>query len=297
MSSRRAFLGTMGAAIFGSKLAHAGALGWAAAAAPEHHRSFTGPFGIQLYSLRAQLAKDVPGSLKHIRDAGYTDVETAGFYNLSAAEFKKQLDQAGLKCTGMHGGDDNRFRNQFDQIVAEAKVLKPDYVLCPWVGEQRRKDAEGCQRVAGEFNAWGKKLQEAGFRFAFHNHDAEFKPVGDSTAMDIFIQESDPELVFFELDLFWVKRAGVDPAEYLRKYPGRTKLVHLKDIEKDRPLGDFKPTPTEWNVPLGTGQIDWPKTLAACADVGVTHYFVEDESSSAPEQIKQSIAYLKKVRF
>lgn len=298
MGSRRAFLGTLGAAIFSPKLARAGAatLDWAAAV-PEHHRSFTGPFGIQLYSLRNQLAKDVPGSLKHIREAGYTDVETAGFYNMPPADFKKELDKTGLKCTAMHAGDDNRFRNQLDAILAEARVFKPDFIISPWVGEQRRKDPEGCKRVAEEFNTWGKKVQEDGFRFAFHNHDAEFKPVGGSTAMDIFIQESDPKLVFFELDLFWVKRAGIDPGDYLRKYPGRFKLVHLKDIEMGRPLGDFKPTPDDWCVPLGTGQIDWTKTLGACADTGVTHYYVEDESSGAPDAIKQSFEYLKKVRF
>jgi sugar phosphate isomerase/epimerase len=284
----------MGVAILGAKAARAGAgLGWAAAA----QRSFKGPFGIQLYSLRNQLDKDVPGSLKLIRDAGYTDVETAGFYKMSPADFKKALDKAGLKCTGMHSGDDNRFRTKLDEIIAEAKVFKPDYVTSPWIQEQHRKDADGCKRIAAEFNEWGKKLQTAGFRFGFHNHDAEFKPLGNTTAMDIFITETDPKLVDFELDLFFTKRVGLDPAEYLKKYPGRFKLVHLKEIAKGIKLGEFTPTPDDACVPLGEGQIDWPKTLGAAAETGVKYYYVEDESPTAPEGIKKSAQYLKTVRF
>jgi sugar phosphate isomerase/epimerase len=299
MTSRRAFLGTMGAVIVGSKFARAGraALGWAAGPVPAHDRSFAGPYGIQLYSLRHQLDKDVPGTLKYIREVGYTDVETAGFYKMSPGDFKKELGRAGLKCTGMHSGDDNRFRAKLDEIIAEAKVFKPDYVTCPWVQEQRREDAEGCKRVAAEFNAWGKKLQAAGYRFAFHNHDAEFKPLGNTTAMDILIQETDPSLVDFELDLFFAKRVGLDPADYLRKYPARFKLVHLKEIAKGIKLGEFTPTPDDACVPLGEGQIDWPKTLDAAADVGVKYYYLEDESETAREAIKKSFQFLKSVRF
>lgn len=295
MSSRRAFLGSVGVAVLGAKAVRAGAATLdGAAMAPL--RFFKGPFGIQLYSLRNQLDKDVPGSLKLIRDAGYTDVETAGFYKMSPADFKKALDKAGLKCTGMHSGDDNRFRTKLDEIIAEAKVFKPDYVTSPWIQEEHRKDAEGCKRVAADFNEWGKKLQAAGFRFGFHNHDAEFKPLGSTTAMDILIQETDPKLVDFELDLFFVKKVGLSPADYLRKYPGRFKLVHVKDISKSTPMG-FAEAPDDACVPLGEGQIDWPKTLAAAAEVGVTHYYVEDESATAPEGIKKTAQYLKNVKF
>jgi sugar phosphate isomerase/epimerase len=297
MTSRRAFLGTMGAAIVGAKFARAGAaaLNWAAGA-PAPQRTFNGPFGIQLYSLRHQLDKDVPGTLKYIRDVGYTDVETAGFYRLSAADFKKELDKAGLKATGMHAGDDNRFRTRLDEIIAEAKVFKADYVTCPWVQEEHRKDAEGCRRVAAEFNEWGKKLQAAGLRFSFHNHDAEFKPLGNTTPMDILIQETDPKLVDFELDLFFVKKVGLTPADYLKKYPGRFKLVHLKDISKSTPTG-FAEAADDACVPIGEGQIDWPKTLGAAADIGVKCYYVEDESPTSQENIRKTIQYLKTVRF
>jgi sugar phosphate isomerase/epimerase len=291
MSSRRDFMKTLTAAVAGSKLVEA-----ARAAVAAGNRRFTGPFGIQLYSLREQLQKDVPGSLKHIREVGYTSVETAGFYGVKPADFKKELDRAGLKCTGMHSGDDNRFREHLDEIIAEAKIFKPAYVTSPWVQEEHRKDAESSKRVAAEFNEWGKKLQAAGFRFSYHNHDVDFKPLGSTTAEDIFITETDPKLVDFELDLYFVKKVGLVPAEYLERYPGRFKEVHLKDIAKGIKPG-FGEEPDTACVPQGTGQIDWPKTLAAAAKVGVKYYYVEDESPTAWDGIATTIKYLKTVRF
>ena len=291
MSSRRDFIKSVTAVVAGSELVRA-----AKAAVPADDRRFQGPFGVQLYSLREQLQKDVPGALRHIRKVGYTTVETAGFYDLKPADFKKQLDKAGLKCTGMHSGDDVRFREHLDEIIAEAKIFKPVHVTCPWVQEEHRKDAAGCKRVAEEFNEWGRKLQAAGFRFSYHNHDADFKPVGDSTAEDLFITETDPKLVDFELDLYFVKKVGLVPAAYLEKYPGRFKEVHLKDIEKGVKPG-FEELPDTTSVPLGTGEIDWPKTLAAAAQVGVKYYYVEDESPTAWTGIAKSIQYLKQVRY
>jgi sugar phosphate isomerase/epimerase len=288
MSSRREFIKTITAAVAGSKLVQV------AMAADE--RSFTGPFGVQLYSLREQLQKDVPGSLNHIREVGYTTVETAGFYGLKPEDFKRELDKAGLTCTGMHSGDDNRFREHLEEIIAEAKIFQSLHVSCPWVQEEHRKGAEGCKRVAAEFNTWGKKLQAAGFRFSYHNHDADFKPVGSTTAEDIFIAETDPELVDFELDLYFVQKVGLVPADYLKKYSGRFKQLHLKDIAKGVQPG-FREEPDTTCVPLGTGQIDWPQTLAAAVEVGVKEYYVEDESPTAWEGIAKSNAYLKSVRF
>jgi sugar phosphate isomerase/epimerase len=288
MSSRREFIKTVTAAVAGSKLVQ---VGMAA-----DQRPFAGPFGVQLYSLREQLQKDVPGSLNHIREVGYTTVETAGFYGLKPEDFKRELDKADLSCTGMHSGDDNRFRERLEEIIAEAKIFQPLHVSCPWVEEQHRKDAEGCKRVAAEFNGWGKKLQAAGFRFSYHNHDADFRPVGSTTAEDIFIAETDPELVDFELDLYFVQKVGLVPADYLKKHPGRFKQLHLKDIAKGVPPG-FGEVPDADCVPLGTGQIDWPQTLAAAAEVGVKEYYVEDESPTAWDGIAKSIGYLKSVRF
>jgi len=294
MITRRAFLEGMGATAL--VVPAAGLEAFPILPSPDHHRSFPGPFGIQLYSMRRQLQDDVPGTLRLIREAGYTDVETAGFYKWAPDDFKRQLDVAGLKCTGMHSGDDNRFRTRLDDILREAEIFKTDYVITPWVNEERRKDVDGCKRVAKEFNSWGRKLQAAGFRFGFHNHDGDFKPLGNTTAIDTFIRETDPELVDFELDVFFAQKVGISPAEFLRKYPGRFKLVHLKDVSKELPTG-FDPAPENACVPLGKGQIDWPKTLAAAVDAGVKYWYVEEESDTSREGIRESIHFLKTVKF
>jgi len=266
------------------------------AAASTADRRFAAPPGVQLYSLHEQLAKDVPGPLKHICDVGYTTVKTAGFYDMKAEDFKKQLDKAGLKCTGMHAGDDGRFRDHLDEIIAEAKIFKPLHVTCPDVDERHRHDAEGCKRVAAEFNAWGKKLQAAGFGFSFHNEVAVFKPIGSTTAEEIFLAETDPKLVDFEFDLYYVQQVGLVPADYIKKHGARVKQLHLKDIAKGVKVG-FQEEPNSTCVPLGTGQIDWAQTLAAAAQVGVKEYYVEDESPTAWDGIAKSGAFLKSVRF
>ena len=289
MNSRRDFIKTFTGVVASSSLIQA-----AKAAVPERH--FAGPFGLQLYSLRDQLAKDVPGSLKHARQAGYTTVETAGFYNLKPEDFKKQLDKAGLKCTGMHSGEDSRFRDHLDEIIAEAKIFKPIHVSCPWVDEQNRKDEAGVKRVAAEFNTWGKKLQAAGFRFSYHNHDVDFQPLGSTTAEDILLAETDPNLVDFEFDLYFVQKVGLNPADFIKKHASRVKQLHLKDIAKGVKPG-FQEEPDSTCVPLGTGQIDWVRTLAAAAAAGVKEYYVEDESPTAWDGIVKSNAYLKVVRF
>ena len=286
MITRRTFLGWAGAV----------GLTLPSARLDAQHRSFPGPFGIQLYSLRHHFKDDVPGTLRLIREAGYTDVETAGFYGWTPADFKKQLDAAGLKCTGMHSGDDSRFRTRLDEVLREAEIFRTDYVITPWVSEDRRKDVEGCKRVAEDFNDWGKRIRAAGFRFGFHNHDAEFKPLGSTTALDAFIQHTDPKYVDFELDVFFAQKVGIPPAKFLRKYPGRFKLVHLKDVAKSLSTG-FDPAPENSSVPLGYGQIDWPKTLAAAVDAGVKYWYVEEESDTSHEGIRESIHYLRNVRF
>jgi len=291
MSSRREFIRTLTVAAAGSGLVKA-----AMAAAPTGDRRFAARLGVQLYSLHEQLAKDVPGPLKHIREVGFTTVETAGFYGMKPEDFKKELDKAGLKCTGMHAGDDGRFRDHLDEIIAEAKIFKPLHVSCPDVDEKRRQDAEGCKRVATEFNAWSKKLQAAGFRFSFHNEIGVFKPVGSTTAEEIFLAETDPGLVDFEFDLCYVQQAGLAPADYIKKHGARVKQLHLKDLAKSVKVG-FEEVPDSSYMPLGTGQIDWPRTLAAAAEVGVKEYYVEDESPTAWDGIAKSAAYLKSVRF
>jgi len=292
MISRRSFLS-------GSALG-AAALRLGAASATQrlpHH--FTGPYGLQLYSLRTQLQADVPGTLQQIQADGYTEVEAAGMYGLSAPEFRGHLDHAGLKCTSMHA-DAGRFENEFDTVLAEARTLGVEYVICSSFDWQRRNSltAEDFRHRASQFNQWAKRLRSHRLHFGYHNHDFEFRQVSGGRGMDLLIEKTNPGLVDFEMDVFWVKRGGQDPVAYFHRFPHRFRLLHVKDMRSGTPIGDFSVgTSEEASVPLGTGILDVPAILRAAAHAGVRRYYVEDESAEAPEGIKQSLKYLKQVRL
>ncbi len=292
MISRRSFLS-------GSALGAVALPLGAFASRPRPVHRFAGPYGLQLYSLRKQLQQDVSGTLQQIRADGYTEVEAAGMYGLSAPVFRGHLDHAGLKCTSMHA-DAARFENEFDSVLGEARTLGVEYVICSSFEWQRRNSLTEAdfKRVAGQFNRWAKRLRPHGFRFGYHNHDFEFREVNGHRGMDLLIENTNPALVDFEMDVFWVKRGGQDPVAYFHRFPHRFRLLHVKDMRPGTPVGDLSVgTSEEACVPLGTGILDIPAILRTAAQAGVRRYYVEDESAEAPDGIKQSLAYLKQVRF
>ena len=152
------------------------------------------------------------------------------------------------------------------------------------------------KRAAANFNGWAEKIHSGGLRLAYHNHDYEFRLYDGQPAYDTLINE--PEPVVFEMDIFWVKRGGQDPVAYLKKYPQRFRLMHLKDMRAGTPLGDFSVgTSDEASVVLGTGTLDLPAILLAAENAGVERYYVEDESAEAPQNLTPNLKYLKQARF
>ncbi len=308
MSSRRNFLHTLAAALpaAGAVLTLNGSLSGQQQAAAEpgplriphagrHH--FTGDYGVQLYSLRTLLAKDVPDSLALIKQIGYTTVEAAGFYGVPVPEFRRNLRQAGLQCPGMHGGPVERFQNHFDQILAEARALEVRYVLCSWVDWSGYHTHDDVKRLAAAFNQFGKKFSQAGLHFGFHNHDGEFRMVAGRPLFDTLVENTDPALVQFEMDVFWVRHGGQDPVAYMRKYPKRFSMLHLKDMRPGTPIGVGTTATDEDTVPLGRGNLDIAAILREARAIGIQRYFVEDESAEAPIGILTSLRYLKGVMF
>lgn len=291
MTSRRTFLSALAAA---AALPVASKLSLAA----EAHR-FTGDYGLQLYSLRRQLAHDSPGTLKTIRQDGYTEVEAAGLYGHTPEEFRGYLDQAGLKCTGTHLVS-RQLREHFDDCVRQAKALGVEYVVCAVIEDTYKipLTLNNYRAAAKDFNAWATRLRDAGLRFGYHNHDYEFRLLDGRPGLDTLIEQSTPGLVDFEMDVFWVKRGGQDPVTYLKRYPDRFRLMHLKDMRQGTPVGDFSVgTSDEDCLPLGEGILDIKGILRTAAEIGVRKYYVEDESREAPEGIRKSLEYLKTVRF
>ncbi|MDP9347546.1 MAG: sugar phosphate isomerase/epimerase, partial [Gemmatimonadota bacterium] len=262
---------------------------------------FRGPLGVQLYSFRNQLPKDVPGTLRRIHDLGFREVETAGTYGLTPPQFRQELDRAGLRATSMHVGYE-RLRDSLPAVLADAKVLGARYVGTAWIPHPGNQPitVELARRTAADFNRWGRAAREQGLQFFYHIHGYEFQPgTGGVLPMDVLMRETDPEAVKFQMDVFWATLPGVDPAALLRQYPNRWELMHIKDMRKGVPTNNHSGTapPDETEVPVGTGQIDWRAVLRAAREIGLDRYYIEDETADPFGSVAQSIRFLQTVKY
>ena len=288
-SSRRQFLQAVAAG--------AGALPFVAGGrslgAPKH--SLPGVLGLELYTLRHLMEKDVPGTLKLVKDWGFEDVEGGGLPGKTAAEFKALLGQYGLRMQSMLTGYE-QLRDDLASVVKDAKAIGSSYVGTAWIPHQGPVTRQTIDQASADFAKWGKALGGEGLQFFYHVHGYEFGTSPDGTLLDTLMKQS-PKDVAFQMDVFWVMRGGGDPAGLLTKYPGRFLLMHLKDIAKGTPLGD--PTgsaPDETSVPLGQGQVDWPAVIKAATAGGTKMFYIEDEHPKAEEQVPVTLKYLAELK-
>jgi sugar phosphate isomerase/epimerase len=285
--SRRSFVSTLVAAAGMPSLARA-------ADAPKLYGK---PVGLQLYSLRNYMPKDVPGTLAQIRAMGFREVEGGGDYKMGVEPFKAALKKAGLKVTSAHFGYEDWQKSTAAQI-ARAKAFELKLAGCAWIPHKKEFTREDCLRASRDFNAWGKAAKDAGMRYFYHAHGYEFAAAPEGTLLDLLMKETDPALVFFQADVFWLTHGGGDPAALFEKYPRRWVSTHLKDMAKGTPTGlTTGQADVEANVVLGTGTIDWPKVLRAANKAGVEKHFIEDESSRVLAQLPQTLEYLRSLRL
>ena len=276
--------------LFSSLIALSSALNAAAA-------GFDEPIGLQLYSLRADFTKNVPAALKTVQGFGIKHVELAGTYNLSPEKFKSMLDENGLKPISGHFPF-ARYKTDPEGIAKDAKALGLEYAGCAWIDHTGEFNEAATREAIAVFNKAGEVLAKHGIKFFYHCHGFEFRPHGDGTFMDMLMKECNPKFVRFQMDVFWVVHPGQDPVKWLEKYPGRWELMHVKDMKKGLKTGEFTgKTDVSNDVTVGTGQMNWPAILKAAKKSGVKHYFIEDESPTAAEQIPQSMKYLKTVTW
>ncbi len=262
-----------------------------------HAASFNEPVGLQLYSLRADFTKNVPASLEKVAGFGIKNVELAGTYNLSPEKFKEMLDANKLKPVSGHFPF-ARYKADPEGVAKDAKALGLEYAGCAWIDHQGDFSESACREAVTVFNKAGEVLSKHGIKFFYHCHGFEFRPHADGVFMDLLMKETNPKFVRFEMDVFWVKHPGHDPVKWLEKYPGRWELMHVKDMKKGMATGVFTGKADVSNdVTVGTGQMNWPAILKAAKKSGVKHYFIEDESPTAAEQIPQSMKYLKTVKW
>jgi sugar phosphate isomerase/epimerase len=253
----------------------------------------TNQLGLQLWSLRNQLTASLPAGMAEVKTLGFTLIETAGTYGHSAKDLRSLADANGLKIVGSHIPYE-RMQSDLPGVIAEVKTFGAQYVVVAWVPHKGAFDLDQAKAAAANFNKWGATLKAEGLRFGFHTHGYEFRPQPDgSTAFDVLMKETDPDLVFCEMDVFWVVNAGVDPVTLLEKYPNRFKAFHIKDMRKGAPTGLYEGhAPASDNVIVGQGMMDWPAIVAEGRKVGVEYWFIEDETSDPVANIPPSIQYM-----
>jgi sugar phosphate isomerase/epimerase len=262
-------------------------------------KSFRGPVGLVVYSLRNQIKENGVAALDFAKEQGFAEVEIGleSHYGLTQEQMKEALKQRGLKPIGAHAGYDFLLK-ETGKAVEIANDFGIKYVGVAWAPHKKPFDEPQTLKIAEDFNTIGKRLKEKGIQFYYHNHGYEFQSYKNGeTLFDLLVQKTDPDLVKFEMDVMWTIFPGQDPVKLLKKYPNRWILMHLKDLAKGVEGNLSGGTDTKNDVVLGTGQVDYPAVLKAAQEIGVKHYFIEDESPDVLKQIPQSLKYLSGIEF
>ena len=258
---------------------------------------FRAPMGVQLWSFRDTAKTDPSGMLAMTRRMGITHVETAGLYGMPIEKFADALRSAGLRATSMHAGYDE-FKKTPEVVIANAKALGARYVGLAWYPHTGAFTEADARRAIADFNQFGRAMKDAGLTFFYHNHGYEPVPYGNGTLLDLIIRETDPLLVAFEMDVLWTFHPGVDPAALIRKYPGRFKLMHIKDMKPGVPRGNLSGgLAAELQAAIGEGQVNWSDVMAAAQKDGLEHYYLEDETPAPITNVPKSITFLERLKY
>lgn len=249
-------------------------------------------FGLQLYTLRDDMPKDPKGVLKQVSSFGYKQIESyegkqGMFWGMSNTDFKKYMDDLGMTIVSSHC-DINK---DFEKKAAEAAAIGMKYLICPYKGPQKKLD--DFKKFADEFNQKGEICKKNGIKFAYHNHDYTFKELEGQLPQDLLMNSTDPSLVDYELDMYWVVAGGQDPETWLKKYKNRFKLCHVKDRTKGA-------TEAADTCTLGEGSIDYAKILKTAKENGMEYYIVEQEKYTGTTPLKAAetdAAYMKNLKI
>ncbi|HEX8546532.1 MAG TPA: sugar phosphate isomerase/epimerase [Cytophagaceae bacterium] len=258
--------------------------------------------GIQLYTLRNEIKKDLTGTLKTVASLGYKYVEgyyvdKGHFFGMKPKEFKSMLSDMGLIMNSNHvlsGRSQPEVKssmaNNWEKIVDDLLEAGVKYVVCPWIPEVERNTINDYKKLADYLNQKGQYSKHKGIQLCYHAHDFELKPLKGQIPYDLLLSETDRAFVQFEMDLYWVKKAGKEPQDYFEKYPGRFPLWHVKDMDK---------TDKQHYTEVGQGTIDFKKIFAESEKAGMKYFYVEqDECANHPLKSAQiSYNYLKGMEY
>jgi sugar phosphate isomerase/epimerase len=237
--------------------------------------------GVQLYTVRDLMENDVRGTLEAVARAGYKEVEFHDYFGHSPEEVRAMLDDLGLVTPAIHVSLE-KVRSDLAALIDQAHTVGHTYLISPWLAEEERGSIDSYRRLAASFNDFGQLCRNEGLRFGWHNHAFEFEKIDGTVPLDVLLEETDPELVAFELDLFWTIAGGADPIDYFERFPGRFPLCHVKDMTADGSMVD-----------VGAGEIDFAAIFRHADAAGLVHYVVEHDDPANPiASITASYEYL-----
>ena len=257
--------------------------------------------GLQLYSLRDQIGKDVAGVIEKVAKAGYLEVETYGydaknlFWGMKPAEFNNLLKSNGLTSPSGHydvgsafakNASEDDLKRTLDTYAEAALGIGQKDIIVPWIAPEISATADDYKRVSEKLNWAGEEIKKSKLSIGYHNHAFEFEDRGGRTGYDILLTETDPKLVNMEVDLYWVVRSGNDPIKLFKEYPGRFSLWHVKDMDKQQP---------DLNTEIGNGSIDYRPIFKEAKLAGLKTLYVEQENFAIDpfQSIGKSVNYIK----
>jgi len=251
-------------------------------------------YGVQLFMVRHEAPKDLPGVLKRIHQIGFSQVELYPIaYNHSATELRSIVKDSGLASDSAHFNYDD-----FESKIDYGRQLGLKYMVCPMMPKKLWDTPEGFHEAAANFNKWGKQVRDAGMQFAFHNHNYEFKQMNGTTGFDVLMKNTDPALVKLEFDLYWLAQAGQDPSAMMKKHANRLVLIHLKDRVANSPV-NYAPDNEQHIIELGKGSIPWQKLISQARAQGVHLTLLDQDETTLPvfESMKVDFDYLNSVKL
>ncbi len=248
------------------------------------------PVALQLYSLRSLMAdpEGFRGAIRSVGEMGYDGVQFASYGGLSAPEMRALLASAGVRPAGTHTNM-SVLEGELDRELDYNGEIGNHWIFCPHIAPDRRANLAGWREVATSLNHIGERCRDRGFVFGYHNHDFELAPISDApdrTGLDVLLGETDPALVVFEPDVYWIAKGDADPVAILRQYAGRIPIIHCKDMTHDD---------RRTYAPVGAGRLDWPSILDAADAGGVEWHCVEQDAGDAPmiDCVRTSITNLR----
>jgi sugar phosphate isomerase/epimerase len=233
------------------------------------------------------MQEDFVGSIKKVSEAGYTGVEFAGYYGMESAEVKKILDDSGLITAGSHDSIE-LLKRDLGRAIDYALEIGNRYIICPYNPEFVHGDADSFRKAARLFNEIGEKCRRSGIRFGYHNHNFEFRMIDGQYGLDILLENTEPGLVFFEIDTYWVQFAGLNPVEVIEKYKERCPLLHIKEMKSHE---------DKVNTIIGKGVMDFKGIVSTGKKYNVDWYVVEQEyfEDDLVESVKAGCKYLESI--